>query len=118
MRAVLEVTMNGKTEEVIPEIVYHQNGRVTGDPIRIFDQYKIMLGGVNPVKESVLIGLQSLQPAVDDGRIDVDISTKPLINLVWIGTVLITIGTAWAAFARNTCAKEVTINNDQHKSIV
>jgi len=118
VRAVLEVTMNGKTEEAIPEIVYHQSGRVTGDPVRIFDQYKIMLGGVNPAKESALVALQNLQPAVDDGRIDVDISTKPLINLVWLGTVLITIGTAWAALARTALGKQVRTNNDQHNSIV
>lgn len=118
VRAVLDVTMNGKTEEAIPEIVYHQSGRVTGDPVRVFDQYKIMLGGVNPAKESALVGLQSLQPVVDDGRIDVDISTKPLINLVWLGTLLITIGTAWAALARTVLRKQVNINNDQHNSIV
>lgn len=118
VRVVLEVTMDGKTEQVIPEIVYHQNGRVTGDPVRVFDQYKIMLGGVNPTKESALVGLQSLQPAVNDGRIDVDISTKPLINLVWMGTLLITVGTAWAALARTVLRKQVNVNNDQHNSIV
>lgn len=103
VQAFFEVTKEGKTEEVSPEFVY-RNGQSKGFPVKAFDgAYQFMLGGVNPNGGQVKLGVKEVAPVVQDTqvtKVDVDISEKPLINLVWLGTGLITVGTAWGGVIR------------------
>jgi len=47
-------------------------------------------------------------------KLDAEISRKPLMSLVWLGTILVTIGTAWAALQRSRC----TVHNDSPSATI
>jgi len=99
VQAILEVTQDGKTEEITPELAY-KNGGFTGIPVKIFDQYEIMINNVNPTEGKVSIDIIDRAATRNADRVEVEISHKPLINLVWLGASLITLGCGWAAMNR------------------
>lgn len=99
VQTVFEVIKEGRTEAIQPELVY-KNGVVTGAPVVAFGQYKVVINGVNPRDGNISIGLLDNAPISKSDSVEVEISNKPLINLVWIGTVLITFGCGWGAINR------------------
>lgn len=96
--AWLEISGDGKREEVKPELVY-TNGHFHSLPVKALGSYEIRLLGINPAQGKVKIGVTN-PAAVNPDRIDAEISRKPLIGLVWLGTFLITIGALWAGVNR------------------
>ncbi len=99
--ALLETSKDREVQEAKPELVFH-NGQIVPVPFKVFNQYEILLTAVSIGESSATIELRDLSALPRDQRIDVEISRKPLIGLVWLGTVLITAGTAWAACNRRT----------------
>jgi cytochrome c-type biogenesis protein CcmF len=99
VQAVLEITKDGETQELKPEMTY-RNGQGKAMPIQIFDTYEIMLAAVNPGEKAINLGLRTLVQTEQSEKIAVEITRKPLINFVWIGTCLIAIGGIWAAWSR------------------
>lgn len=99
VQAVLEITKDGTAKEVRPELIYH-NGRINAVPLTVFEDYEIMLGAVNPNEKAVMIGWKSRPSAGAQQQLQVEISRKPLIILVWLGAALVTIGSGWAGWAR------------------
>lgn len=101
--ALLEVTQDGNTEEARPELI-SRNGQMIPAPFKVFGHYELLVTAVNMGDGTVTVEIKDLAAPPEQPRVDVEISRKPLINLVWLGTVLITIGTIWAGVShRKTC---------------
>jgi cytochrome c-type biogenesis protein CcmF len=73
---------------------------VTGAPVVAFGQYEIVINGVNPRDGNISIGLLDNVSISKSDSVEVEISNKPLINLVWLGAILITFGCGWGAINR------------------
>jgi cytochrome c-type biogenesis protein CcmF len=97
--AALEVTKDGKMEAVNVELLF-RGGQGLGIPVQVFDNYEVLLNGVNPNEGAVNLSVRNVTDNGQPEQVDVDISRKPLINLVWLGTALITFGTVWAGCKR------------------
>ncbi|SDD56752.1 hypothetical protein SPACI_052480 [Sporomusa acidovorans DSM 3132] len=93
--ALLAVTKDGNTEEARPELL-SRNGQMIPAPFKVFGQYELRLTAVSMKDGTATVGIKDLTAPPEQPRIDVEISRKPLINLVWLGTVFITVGTIWA----------------------
>ncbi|EGO62739.1 cytochrome c biogenesis protein CcsA [Acetonema longum] len=96
--ALLEVSGNGKREEVKPELFY-ADGQFQALPVKALGSYEVSLLGVNTSQGKVKIGVKNLETVKPD-KIDVEISYKPLIGLVWLGTFIVVAGTLWAGLSR------------------
>ncbi|MBC8015973.1 MAG: cytochrome c biogenesis protein CcsA [Sporomusaceae bacterium] len=99
VQAFMEVTKDGKTEQVKPELVY-SNGAFSGSAAKAFGRYEIMINSVNAKEEKVSIQFADKEEISSAEKVEVEISYKPLINLVWLGAALITLGCGWAASNR------------------
>ena len=97
--ALLEVTKDGNVEEAKPELI-SRNGQMIPVPFKVFSHYELTVTALKMGDGSVTIGIKDLTAPPEQSRVDAEISRKPLINLVWLGTVLITIGTIWASVSR------------------
>ena len=107
VQALLEVTKDGKTEEIKPELIYKNSG-FTGIPVKAFGQYEIIINSVNPTEGKVSIDVIDRAATRNAEIIEVEISRKPLINLVWLGATLITVGCGWAAMNRFRVYAKIT----------
>ena len=95
--ALLEVDRFGEIQQVKLELV--KNGGVFSPvPVGAFDQYTLYLLAVSISDNKILLSVDNMTGSSE--QITVEISEKPLINLVWLGTVIISLGTAWAAYKR------------------
>jgi cytochrome c-type biogenesis protein CcmF len=110
------VIKDGKKEEIQPELVY-KKGMVTSAPVEAFSQYEIMINGVNPRDGTISIDFTDRATNSKSDSIEVEISYKPLINLVWLGAILITLGCGWGASNRFRALSEITDNKKQKGSM-
>ncbi len=99
IQAVLQATFEGRMSEIIPEMAFH-NGKIEGNPVPVFGQYEISLIGINPNDGMITLLIHNRAAPAKSEALHAEISYKPLINLVWLGTALITIGTCWAGVRR------------------
>jgi cytochrome c-type biogenesis protein CcmF len=99
VQTLFEMTKDGKREEIKPELVY-KKGMVTGTPVEVFGQYEIIINGVNPRDGTISIDFTDRVANSKSDSVEVEISYKPLINLVWLGAILITLGCGWGASNR------------------
>lgn len=99
--ALLEVSRDGSVAEARPELIA-RNGQMIPVPFKVFGHYELLVTAVNLGNETVTIGIRNLAAPPKTPRVDVEISRKPLINLVWLGTVFMTIGTVQAGMGRRT----------------
>ena len=96
--AVLAVTRGGTTTEVKP--IYRldpADGRVSTTPASLPGGGTIEVGGIDASAGAVQIAVSGL-PIL--AKLAVDVTTKPLIELVWIGLYFILIGGGIAMFLR------------------
>jgi hypothetical protein len=77
----------------------HDNGSFQSEPIQTPDDLEISLQALNKDKQEISIAVQDIQ-AADSPELDLDISFKPMIFLVWLGCALITLS-CFLAFAKN-----------------
>lgn len=97
--AQLEIGKAGETVQVAPEMSY-RNGHIHSQPIVIFGQYEFTLYTVNPNDQSVIFAYRDTLSDDQKQTMQAEISYKPFINLVWLGTFLITVGTILASLKR------------------
>lgn len=91
VRALLSVTLNGKTEQCAPAL-YRKGSGFASSAETVFDCYKIQLVAIEAKEKKIVIGITDLQRET----VIVDISLKPLVSFVWIGCFLITVGAFWS----------------------
>lgn len=106
VQVVMEISKEGQKQEIMPEIAF-RGSRAMGTPVKVFDQYEITLNGVNPSNGMVSATVRNFDSTAKIERVDVEISKKPMVNLVWLGTVLITIGTCWAGYNRINFSEKI-----------
>lgn len=95
--AFLEIIRDGRPQAIQPEII-SANGQYQSKPIEAHG-YQFMLTSVDTAGGKVGIGIRQVdKPATK--QVEVEISHKPLVNLVWLGATLITVGGLWAAWQR------------------
>ncbi|WP_378956418.1 cytochrome c biogenesis protein CcsA [Pelosinus sp. sgz500959] len=111
VQALLEVTKDGKTEEVKPELAY-KNGGFTGVAVKAFNQYEIAINSVNPTEGKVSLDVIDRAATRNAEQVQVEISHKPFINLVWLGASLITVGCGWAAINRFRVYSKMTVGSN------
>ena len=97
VQTVIAVAAGGQTEEVRPELT-NQNGHIIGSTVTAFDRYQLHITGLKPGEGQVMIEFDDKKAvsAAKPVQLEAEISYKPLINLVWLGAFLITVGTGWA----------------------
>lgn len=106
MQALFEATKDGKTENFKPELVYKNNNFIR-IPVIVLGQYEVSINGVNPMKGMINIDFIDQAIATNTDRVQVEISHKPFISLVWLGGILITLGSGWAAANRFILYRQV-----------
>jgi cytochrome c-type biogenesis protein CcmF len=99
--AVFEFTLNEVSEEVRIDLVITEPGSadLSSVPVIVFDKFSVELTGLGVTSQKAGIYVYDLKAPVIE-EVTVEVSTKPLINLVWLGTVMISAGIMWAAFRR------------------
>ena len=112
IQALLEVIIDGKTTEISPEMAF-RNGRAIVMPLTVFEHYEVVLNGVNPGEGAISLAVRNMAIKSMSEHIDVEVSHKPLINLIWLGTVLITLGTFWAGYKRLQVSEQITTGNEK-----
>ncbi|MEN6386116.1 MAG: cytochrome c biogenesis protein CcsA [Phycisphaerales bacterium] len=93
--AILEVTKDGIVQEVTPELI-PQKGQLFRVPVTVFN-YEIALTSLNIKDGEAEITLRSLESINKPEKLETEISRKPLMSFVWLGAILVTLGTVWAA---------------------
>jgi cytochrome c-type biogenesis protein CcmF len=96
--AVLEVTRDGRTDGVRP--LYRRNpadGRVDTPPLRLPGGGAVRIAGINASSGKVRLDLGG---AANPSRLALDVTTKPLISLVWGGLYVVLAGGILAAVNR------------------
>lgn len=91
----LEVKNDKTTETVVLEMI-NDNGQFKAVPVKMLDNtYIISLTGVSAVDRQARLELRKVEPEKAPS-IDIDISFKPFVWLVWLGCILITFGCLFA----------------------
>ncbi len=96
--ADVEVRHNGEVWKIRPavKIISAPGGRETSDipaPFGENDQYQATISQILADQGSVALSVPGLVEAGPPDRLILAITKKPIINLVWIGTTLILLGT-------------------------
>ena len=109
---ILDVARGADQELVTLELRPTDSGTAEyyTEPVEVFGAYKIHLNSVNPASGETGIYVYGINETLDDvisgflsdldNKIYVEVSTKPLIILVWLGTIMVSLGTIWAALLR------------------
>ncbi|PKK82731.1 MAG: hypothetical protein CVT49_12065 [candidate division Zixibacteria bacterium HGW-Zixibacteria-1] len=93
--AWLEVGYDGRTETVVPVLRSDPSGtKMVSDPINLFSgsEYKIKLDKIFADQGTVSLSIPGLVEAGSPDRLILDVSRKPGINLLWLGTIIVFIG--------------------------
>ena len=93
--AWLEVSNAGKTETVVPVLRSDASGtQMISDPINLFSDsdYKIKLDKIFADQGTVSLSIPGLVEAGPKDKLILDVSKKPGINLLWLGTIIVFIG--------------------------
>ncbi|WP_371361796.1 hypothetical protein SRRS_31290 [Sporomusa rhizae] len=96
VQALIEVKTGSLSQEVRPELT-NKNGQITGSTVKALDRYEIHIVGLKPGEGKVFIEFKDtfIGKATGQEQLEAEFSQKPLINLVWFGAFLITVGTGW-----------------------
>jgi cytochrome c-type biogenesis protein CcmF len=118
--ALLEVTKDGIVQEVNPELL-PRIGQLIPVPLTVFNRYEISLTAINTNEGMAKMTVRDLAAEPKPEKLDAEISRKPLMSLIWLGTILVTIGTGWAALKRSCSTSHqsspsATIPNNIHNT--
>jgi len=99
--AEIEVGHNGGVDTVKP-ILSTGAGGLTGEPVPLFkdSDYSIVLEKVNAGAGSVTLAIPGLIESTAPDQLILEVSTKPAINMVWLGSILICAGMLLAFYRR------------------
>lgn len=108
--AILEIEKNGQKETLIPAIVI---GRTEGDQAKSKVQLPggqdyLVLEKIDADRKMIDLSLVVGAEETAEDLLILNVSKKPLINLYWLGTVLILLGLVTATYRRT---KEIALNN-------
>ncbi|MCX6828395.1 MAG: cytochrome c biogenesis protein CcsA [candidate division Zixibacteria bacterium] len=106
--ATLEVDYKGTRETVTPRLVSNPLAAEQGgpnmipEPVKLFSgqNYDIILERVNASEGSVTLSIPGLAESSPPDQLILDVSIKPGINLLWLGTFVIFLGMAMVVYYR------------------
>jgi cytochrome c-type biogenesis protein CcmF len=101
VRAAAEVFIekDGERHKVVPAMVVDNYGR-SAEPAEIPGGGVVSLAGVDAETGRVLLSVRTPDMPAMPETLAVEVSTKPLINLVWFGMAILLTGTLLAIFRR------------------
>ena len=110
MGAILEVEKNGQQETLVPAITI---GRTEGDQAKSKVQLPggedyLILRKIDADRKMIDLSLVLSAEETSGDLLILNVSKKPLINLYWLGTILILLGLIIATYRRS---KEITVNS-------
>jgi cytochrome c-type biogenesis protein CcmF len=108
--AILEVEKNGQQETLIPAITI---GRTEGDQAKSKVQLPggedyLVLEKIDADRKMIELSLVLSAEETSKDLLILNVSKKPLINLYWLGTILILLGLIIATYRRG---KEITVSD-------
>ncbi len=106
--AVLEIQGPQGPERIVPRYIFTPQGPQT--PLAtLADGRAIQLAGINASAGAVELVLQGFEQAADfqPSRLSIDVTRKPLINMVWYGLYFVLLGGAFACYHRYRQASDV-----------
>ena len=99
--AVLEITRGGQTTRAMPLFSFSPDGRSEFQPLTLPDGATIALSGIDAERGAIEIAVDGLAELKGTpAHLSLDVTHKPLIQLVWIGLYLIFAGGVLAAINR------------------
>ncbi len=102
--ATLEVTHDGRTETVEPKLNMgdETGGKLESTPIKLFKGSDLMVSidRVSPTERSVVLDIPGLAEVAAPDELVLDVTKKPGISLLWLGTILALGGVAMIAVYR------------------
>ena len=99
--AVLEITRDGRSERLTPIYRFSPGGEVEFPPVAIPGGGRVALAGIDAESGAVELLLEGLPDLPGSpAKLALDVTRKPLIQLVWGGLYLIFLGGALAAWQR------------------
>ena len=102
--AAMDVTLDGQTQRVMPTYAFTSQGAVTAQPIAMPGGGGIAVTGINANEGKVQLDLYGLAGGpVVPAHLSVDVTKKPLIQLVWYGLYVILAGgllSLWRRFGQ------------------
>ncbi|MBR1579338.1 MAG: cytochrome c biogenesis protein CcsA [Selenomonadaceae bacterium] len=100
VRAELTVTDGDRVETIEPTINVTRDGG-TSDPVDVFDGRKrIRLTGISDDEQRIRIEILPSVEAIESAPVITNVSTKPLIWLLWLSAAAISVGTLAAVKRR------------------
>jgi cytochrome c-type biogenesis protein CcmF len=99
VKAMVDVTDGTQTENVVLVLAYDKDFKSI--PVNILgNKYQLALTGVSNDENKIRIEVTNNEEKQSQHEIEVEVSTKPFVWLVWLGTILITISCLGAAILR------------------
>ena len=100
--AALEIVTPEGTERVMPEYTFTQAGQVMNQPVPVPGGGLVRVGGINAGDGAVRLETAGVGPAGTGAlpKLSLDVSRKPLIQLVWFGLYIILFGGLLSTVAR------------------
>ncbi len=100
--AELDVSRGGVTERINPVLASGDDGIFVSEPIPLMSGStdSVKLDQVLPGQGAVVLEIPGLTEVGPPDQLLLDVSIKPGINLLWLGTILIAIGLALVAVVR------------------
>jgi len=99
--ARLEVTRAGRTESVAPEYHFSQGGRAEAPPVALPGGGRVAVSRLNAGAGEVELVFDGLgSTAIEPARLSLDVTKKPLVQLVWWGIYVVMLGGILATVGR------------------
>jgi cytochrome c-type biogenesis protein CcmF len=101
--AALDVRQNGSSQRVLPLYRFQPDGQVESPAAPLAGGGTVFLTGINATDGSIQLVARGLTAASAGGippRLSLDVTKKPLINLVWYGLYVVLAGGGLAAVHR------------------
>jgi cytochrome c-type biogenesis protein CcmF len=91
--AKLSVLTNGKKQEFTPKLIQTTAGEIRTPAVELPDKTKLTLIGVQADSRQIVLAVETVSPAGKTAdTVSIEVSKKPLILLVWLGSVLLIAG--------------------------
>jgi len=100
---LLDVVQGDKHMEVNLQLLRSAESEMYDtEQVPVFDKYNIFLESISPTNMTVSVYVYGINETLAEAvnKVNLEVSTKPLIVLVWLGTIVVSLGIIWAALRR------------------
>lgn len=114
VEALIKITAGTQSGEIKPELT-NKDGHILSSTVKAFEQYEIRIVGIKPADGKLSIEFKDTHADMATGseQFNAEVSRKPLINLVWLGALLIIGGTGWSGLTK-LAGQNRTVEKGRH----